>query len=1282
MKNIIILISFVAFSLSLGAQNKSIQDEIFSYDDIIPNLTTLKEIRPKESFVDLEDYRKVIKSEDASSWTFIGVELDTKFILEKLNHRNNSSITSDIIKNIEIYCNRFVMNDDLIFPQSNILINAQVIEMNKHTINTSPKEYLNSKSQVQNTTENGRDGKNAGDIIIKAPNIIDQGNFIANGSKGENRVVPEYVTTWPETPNHIEYYGECGKHLTGGKSKGLKNLKSKNIAVVYAHGTYEVGAPCKKYYSYDKFSVIKEKGRKSKLKDLYVGNRIKLKSGSILYKTGAGGNAGVISINTSSNINLDSIENKKGIGGKYYSRKDNETVKYINDGQYCDKLEFLSRNYFGYEIKSKHTRTLGFSSLDVTTKWNDPFDKIQVPSSSNMNLLVKDFTNAAGEDGEDGIRNILNENLILSNLSVMDLVFEYYEENYASIDGLSTNDRERFYNSYTGTLIAIEKELAYINSIKKNFKAEDSKLQELNWQEMKLNNYRVKAYRLDMQRSSNTDQYGNVPGYRPLLSFVNSSNYIDKNLESDLELYVTSKMESDKQSAKSKYLTKVLPKLMQSVEEQILKDTTAIGIANSRYDDLDLEIEALKVLTDSIQYKLKLKSKEIKDEIKRDLDDKYLKVGALKVLALAASVIPYGQPVLGEVGGKTLLSMAKGIEAGESSEAIMTDVFTSVDLKSVMDGVANRKISTFSKDVKKKFEEDNNTSWNLEQYGPPSHDDLKSKYEGKIKKYGKKIQSNVNRTQKLTQGIQGLAGDFANHSVSSDEIDKLFASYAAKSLTFRSIMFDLKKHQNEREKLFSKLNLLFNEIIIKRQDLSENIILLEDLRRQSLNGAGYDESSEVLMKRISEFAKERLDYAFYNFVKVYEYTTLTPYSDDDAVTKALSKIDNKDFSNINEENLASLRKTLSMEYDKALKTIKSSIIDDLKANKSQDVGVIGKNEYFGRELLLSETMNGNNHGGKHLNELNEKQETSIDLYKSLNNEIIRPDEEQIRIMKISLANAEFVKDLPKGSTVTIRVQIGESGVLRKGKSFFLIDNNNGDGSSESWTFTLDNTGKLTIPSELSSEYVGIINSITNNTVKSNSELDKSSTFTFPPAWTTLNVSYTKSGDYFPDFKELKFLVACSYTASDRSRNKVLEVIQENETGANGILVKSKSKTDTIFNDYYQVYTINENISLSIDEDYLGDDFSHWKIMRRNAPYIYTDKKIELKLDGNTRVKAIFNKSVDDTSKPIFIYDDPNEKSTLLDIVFSKEELQLNDVLPDKNGWYKVNYNMNDAYFKE
>jgi hypothetical protein len=1287
---ILMVLCAIAMNNSYAQTTPSASEQLPPFSTIVPQLELLKTGYPSLKAGNTEPikYSKDIKS---GIHRFIGQKITTDFIREKIGMhmvktRLEKGSYDDLrLKKLIIYCDTLEMKELLWLPEADIDIQTRVLLTNKNWIKSSALDWRDS-TNYDAITDNGKAGQpggNAGNISIRYMiSDIDLTSGIypveAKGGAGETIFVPKVNIKYPESQNSVDVHMaegcegyEVSKQYTTIYAKADRKL----IGLVTYNQRGAARSNCLGYKSFDPdIEFVEKSGWRTKIRDKIELDRLTF-GGAIV--PGKGGNSGKINC-VAPNMTTRQDMIKGASPGIYVARQNENGITYGTIRKPIEEIKINVTVHYMALLEVMWNPTPFINKLDIYDKDDEGgnHNTLYVPSYSAIYFLNSKIKAAGTQpSGNDGMFSKEKKPYFPHPEYLQKCLTDLQAQHFIYFK--KSPEEKRALNQEVDKLVASLSVLNKDDNVDLEKRADYASLYQ-------------SAIELSHYRNRNVDEFNNVVGYRPSLSLTSTMQYINNKedgketrLEKDMRLYILSDMMASQEANTNEFLAKIPTMVadLQTINATLYEDLKS---QNKAYEAIAVKALACDRQIDTVRKDLEAVERRTLEKFKSDQADQALWRGIFKIAAVGVSILPVGQPALGQLAGNGLSAIADQIGTDDDLGTSVGKVMSTIDFSSVMKGLANSSKAIAPNPSDKIMGADGQEVDKYAGYKLPSANE---RYQKDLKKYNKE-QDTRNKTisEAGNRGL-GITSSYLKYSVSQSEVDAKLAEFRARSVDFQNVSDKISVLNKQKAEIFSDLqNAIQGTIGIEAKIMQNEATIFKLVRHQNDNV--YSPELEEAFTDVKAAAAKRLKWVEYQLIKAYEYTTLKPYTQNNSAFDIFIQKYEKNKEKITIANLDTNIDTLKVVYDNQRAEMGIDIGGDpsLASYKTDD-------KYSRSIILASEKAKGvlsNNL----LDELNQKGRVTIDLQSDFGSLIIRPDEENTKIQGIKLVDLQFKGTLT--STVKITLEILDGGILRKENNLFLFKTGNPSGVANSWTWTVANkNNKLEISgSSFSQEHQQMIDFLTGS--KSN---DKVSSFTSPPAWSRcrLTIQNIGTGDV-PDLSYIEFgLRATSKESETLGKVVVLDIKTENAPlGTVYTLTEGNNKakeSDKHISNYYGIHQKEKTINLQLLPEPEGatSKFKHWIIydVSNKRGDILIEKNITRKIDENTRIIAIFKDvnqlelATPTAKQKITLYEGASESSKII-AVEADDDLIV--PIPEKEpvkGFKRVAYRgMQEAYIKK
>jgi len=1063
LKTYLLLLMVMAMLGSLPAQQNDINDLPYSYDDVVPNLkilpsgtynTTAKNLNAALQF----NIRDIKDSGGQKEYIIHGKTITTSMIKEEvgssifISSAGSTFSSPPIVGRMVIVCDTLIMDEQIHLPECDIVIDAFFIDMQNKTLNSSPlpKQYSMEGAlqesildKISTTDLNARkNGRNAGNITINANHIQNSGMIKANGGDGEHRYVPSHTLKLYgleniERKRNVDFANKGNSRSFNEPFTNMVAMQTNTKEIDCTIACNDDHTRYKNYYEEE----IKYDEKGAKISD----NRplVKRIVVSKKYVPGNGGASGNVAV-TYNKGNIDGkISQLGGKSGKLLPRNSTKNTMYSTAD--VPQVSFNSKTVNLYKTNTKYTVNLGIRNPAGASY--KKMQSLKVPSDANVQTLNENIKKLIGKSGkskectckrEEQKRNhLVYENL----LNTLEKQFEHYY--------LLEGSKKKKINTL---LEWISNEL-------------DSDLASSSTNKSNLNALKVKTNYLMSRKTSTVDGMGNLPGFRPALSVQALLQYLKGNLKGDISLLVSSEKVLSLELNKKQ----ILDELQSSINELNSQNTKHAEKLDLNYaKSIRLKKLANEAIRQTNKIELEIQKLEAKlaKEANKQAENHLLKVQALKLAAIAASVIPYGQPVLGSIVGNGLNAYAKAVESHEGTDKTALKVEKKGKLKFKHPAIelppgdlalANHTI-TKSFFEKTKLEAEKNIENLTKAY--------KKKRLAEKNKFEKSIEKETDMLRNISDVSRKSINYVAKLKVPSSDIDMFLKKLISASKEYKKLAKNLKSQTETKEKLFKQIGLIISKNAKLNSEIQENGNIMDRLQLLQLRDDFYSENSHSVFQSVRNNAVERLEWAEYSLIKAYEYQSLKTYQSSGSLNEFI------DFQlkqlKVNDASI-NPQEALENAFTGRIRNIAMSILKNVDSSTKQN------NE---KDKIRSFVIRKSSNQSDLIDRLNNTGEVSIDFMNHFDNVFISPSKQNVKIKDIQIKSIKFKGLVPENSNVDVILNFNEYGLLRSGKniySFYTPDNDDVSNTSYSWIVAQQNGKNITSKNEVPSHYSGLVN---------------------------------------------------------------------------------------------------------------------------------------------------------------------------------------------------------------
>jgi hypothetical protein len=1156
--------------------------------------------------------------------------IDTKMVKEQPSIKSLDYKWKDAygtpIKKLTIYCDSFYLNEMFWLPECDLTIWARVINFNSNIISTSAlpwRKALTYDTQLESDNDNGQAGANGGNITINCNVILKKpalNSFIsANGTQGESVFIPKVNVQLPKTKTgtltiYKEHY--CKDGYKDGPHTDVNLEYDYYVAASFKNHNDRAwplsNIMCWSHLTYDDDLVFDNPYAETfdnPIRDTKANDRITFEYRNPILP-GKGGDGGKINLNITNSISIN--YSYTAPSGNYLARTNNNDVNYGSFRGKTEKLSFKTHEYWSLHIEPTSGMGGGWDWSRYTSNIG-----IKVPielSQQNFNTKITNML-AEAKEGKKAVYLIQpaeyfpHLEYLQARISILQKQFLVYYKK---------NQQER--NVLDAEIMLLAAYLEKLNnntSIDMNQRAEYASLYS---QALDFKNFRYRSI----------DDFKNEAGYRPMFSLMSTMAYLKNNLKSDLKLYVLSDLMTTQENRTGEFLAKV-PEMLDTLKSRNNSINRTLAQENNTYNDIGKKAEVCDKQIDSIRTELKAVEDKLVQQAKDD--EKRMKIikASLKVAALAASVIPYGQPVLGQVVGNGLNALANNLtDISDKPGDVAMSVMDNVDLSGVMQNLSQRSLQK----LKPKKEQAVPFPLNQEE-----------QYNYDLSQYNEKLAKRNATLTKLANGTKDVMLSYQKNGVTKSELDMQIAKLKETSIEYENVSRKLRIQSDKKAEIFAELTESLDRTLTIQAELLKNEASIFKLQTKATD-ANYNKDLADAFAEISAASLKRLKWLEYQLIKAYEYTTLTKYGGNMPCSSVLNEFYYRSKAHLktNKQIDDLVNDTLAVAYQATQKSMGTSILKDSNIDKYKT------DDDFSRRLIFATDNKTNVRATQLLAEVYTNGNFMIDLQKDMINEIISPDESNTRIKDIMLSKIETEGDFPKYSSYKIKLEVLDGGVLRDGKNLFLFRTGDNTGVAKFWTWdVIEENGKAKImtSSESAPDEQPLVDFLID---PENPKAGKVSRFTLAPAWAKCRINIIpKSGHPMLKLSKLEFGLKCNrLELTTDTKQVVLDVKMEDAPYGTYFSCRRNNIETNFPTAYYEVLDKGTNVTLSLKE-VEGDSkkFVKWQVYNINGILTdYATKEISIPIDGHKRVVAIFDEP-NTTAKEIILYESPSTSSPIL-----------------------------------
>ena len=1345
-----LLLGQLFFSAPATAQNKNV-DNTKPYELLVPNLDVL---HTNMVFSREDQLQKTFYNVDKDgTCTIVGdiVTFDTltKYITSDIFKNSDWRIDTKlylddnipVIKHLKIYCDSFDLRQPLWFPGVNVLIHSRVInfyEMEAEMLKTDPRPWR----EVKNATV-AKNGADAGKIEIICKTYLGKTRprLSARGADGTGVKFAQvsfkpYSTIrkiWAQSgglapsekeANHCsweydlssDYIGILYKYDLGWQFRGMPgtSIGDGTYTDVFMYEKsgqlYDGSASTRLNWKDSKDRTAGKGGKGANISVLCEDPKFKIRTMNDFGFEGAyyapDKTASETEVSVGCNTNSDGIITggiKINEGKQYYSQALTVTqIANTNKVSECVfKYIYQTNTKTTYNISELKTLNGANAVVDFNNHYKDYY---YLPPSHTSSLLSTTQKKYAPSELYLRHKLILEKNKIkdYQSLSPKDsaevsINFKKIEKNIAASVGVYSEELENVtvaLENATKKLKDItnkdsikfyEDRIISYNDNKKFYSFKLAEAQKLQG-ELALAAKNVKTKRF-------VDEFNNPLGYRPVLSFTAIKQFMESNIDADLQLYIGANDAMKSINDKAAFL-KNIPELCIKLDTAVNKGYRELTENTTRMKELGEDGEILatsaKFLNDSL---VKLEIRLRKQAKKESDNEKFLRIGA-KVLAVGAAcgATAFGGPA----AGAATYGLVDKLSAGaldseyENKESNAKAVQTDINVAPLFNYLKDKKLEPINNKLADfEYRKNNKLFEKFDSWEPKDDDNFLSvKYPDALEDYlnaKKRFENKAEEIKKSYENKSAMAsfavkgaGEIYSAMVSTSMLDNAINRVVSQSPEFRemgeAIKYNASKYGDFETRLRSTI-LERGEIADKIGEFSRQKYQLNLIKS---NPEAYIDP--LLANSIASMETEslkRLKWMEYQFMKVYNYTTLEAYP-----ASSVSNYRLLFSKELGAKTADDRLKSMSAAYKNYLQNIKAKIAEKASTDAQQDS--YGVDMFIGKDSKILQTINDEN-------------TYTIDLYNDFNDAVIQPDKNNIRILSLSLNEFGLSRTLQSGESVQLTIELDDKGILRKDDKFYFFRDDAKSIAKWTWNFSApakkSNDQATVSVSENSKYYDSILDAILGE--KGDKAVSKYK-FTLKSAWTKMKISVTQTNvkEGIPiQFDSLRFKIQRDYE-NVKSKQNVCDLrVNSEDTDVRMVITKGANKPDTVSHSQYNVFTKNEKVSLTAYSIDKTRAFSHWETVPLGLAKKAKENVLEFDVNltdvnGNVRVKPVFVSippkgllidAAETSVKNINLYKSPKLSSeAALTIPFSYlKKLNIEETEP--NGFKRVIYGL-EEYF--
>ncbi len=435
--------------------------------------------------------------------------------------------------------------------------------------------------------------------------------------------------------------------------------------------------------------------------------------------------------------------------------------------------------------------------------------------------------------------------------------------------------------------------------------------------------------------SSGLDFYGNPAGWTPMISF---------------ELSVVAFRQQIDHSIDTMYLTYWLKNTTADNENKLkglwrLRNETGKNIKECRDELAKLDIELPKLEkkagdTDRLEEEAKSSLAALNNRLQMDaaktVKNKRIASTVFKSLSVVASLVPVGQPMLGQLGS-TLADTVTNAVNGDAAGAVTSGLggITKAFNKSGIKGCQKSLYAKYNDDELDKY-------YNPGPQGPDSWDVWKAKYQNDDP-LGDYLNGVASVGGGLAGSVKKLSDVTGENAASDTEVQAEIKKLQEQSTEYKELGKKVAELADEKKKVAEQLMQACAKIASYSNKMTDSLNAIDSIQEQVLQReAAVDSRLDSYLDQLSKRAEENLVRYHYYLKKSYEYRMLQEY----AAPLDLSSIRDSIVKLVEVDKAGH---TLSDAQFAQLKTLYYNIIWDMCAKLYEDIINMRKSLEFDSE---------------------------------------------------------------------------------------------------------------------------------------------------------------------------------------------------------------------------------------------------------------------------------------------------------------------------------------------
>ncbi len=475
------------------------------------------------------------------------------------------------------------------------------------------------------------------------------------------------------------------------------------------------------------------------------------------------------------------------------------------------------------------------------------------------------------------------------------------------------------------------------------------------------------------------DYFGNPAGWVPMLSFEFTRFLYDQEIDRAISaIYLATWIRESNATLQAKVTALTNERMALRAERDFL--VSEFDDANQRVPELQTTAANLATRVEEIEIEISLREAQLLATAQNNIKVPFWKK-ALRVIGQVASFIPYGQPFLGKVGS--------GLEK-----------ITNIDFNAPLSGIFDQ-----ARSVAEEFRDLDFSGAVQEWKGVV--DDISS-----ISDPQDAIDVLQDNWKPVSESYRNIASVIDNTGIESERLSQELAKLKAQDPIFNDLIRKAESLAEDQNQLATELAEIMQRLTTLANEITRNTIAIDGLNRDISDGnAVINDRVVQQLDELERRARDRLLRYQYYMRKAYEYRFLEPLPSDielnlnTLLDEMVALATTTQEAQLTPEQFSAFKSI----YEDQLAAVTDRIVNDYLFNApSRETGV--------RFSLTDEE----------LARLNNNETIAINL---TNRGIFFPDEEDIRLVEISVANitTEFAGPVPTSSAL-LDIDFEHSGV--------------------------------------------------------------------------------------------------------------------------------------------------------------------------------------------------------------------------------------------------------------